>query len=290
MTDLALFLTVYGLVVFGFAFFLHRIGVGRRQLLFVSHSLFGLLFGLLAALYGYPDGHYVFGLLGVLLSEEVYIWSIDNLGDPHSAFAHYTIPWPLRIPQVSLFTLAILWSLVGLALQLVYNLVKKPAPATKGIVMPVITLSLVALLGISAGAIYATQDEPEKHGPTKPAAYPIMEVGTTPTPGWDNITAWEPENLSVTRWGLEDGSRSDLAFAIGQEIVVTVVVRNVGSERGIAEVELIVNDEAVGSQRAAFLLGETKSVRFALLVPEEGTYTVSVGDLAQGITVKKPDR
>lgn len=36
----------------------------------------------------------------VILGESVYEKAIDTIGEPTSSYAHYTIPWFLRIPQV----------------------------------------------------------------------------------------------------------------------------------------------------------------------------------------------
>lgn len=96
----------------------------------------------MAALYGHHEGQYIYSIPGVLVGEEIYTYSIDYFGDPYSAFAYYTIPWVLRIPQVVLFTSAIVWGLLGLIAQLIYNVSKRiPVPA-KG----VNTLVIVALL------------------------------------------------------------------------------------------------------------------------------------------------
>ncbi len=66
------------------------------------------------------------------------------------------------MPQVVLFTSAIVWSLLGLIAQLIYNVSKRiPVPA-KGVNTLVIVASLTACLGIAGGAVYATQDESER--------------------------------------------------------------------------------------------------------------------------------
>lgn len=235
MIMLLILVPIYGILIFGFVLALRRIGVPKRTAVFAGFTLFGILSGLMAALYGHHEGLYMFNILGVPLGEEVYGWSIDHFGDPHSAFAHYTIPWALRIPQVCLFTSAIVWSLLGLLAQLAYNTVKKTVPATKGIGILVIVVSLIACLGVSAGIIYGTQDEVDRYGPTQPSASPVVEASTSAPPDWETITTWEIESLSLTPWGLEDLSLSSVVIKIGEELLATGVVKNTGSKKGIAD-------------------------------------------------------
>ena len=100
------FLVIYGAIIFGFAVGLSKIGIPRRRVIFASCTLFGILSGFALALYGHHEGGYVFNILGSYWGEEIYDFSIRHIGDPHSSFAHYTIPWGLRIPQVCLMNQA----------------------------------------------------------------------------------------------------------------------------------------------------------------------------------------
>lgn len=65
--------------------------------------------------------HYVLNLAGNLLGEMVYKMSIENIGDPTSSQAHFTIPWVLRIPQVFVLTSMVFWTGLGFAVQVFYN-------------------------------------------------------------------------------------------------------------------------------------------------------------------------
>ena len=58
---------------------------------------------------------------GVFLGDAAYGLAILYLGDPSSNYAHYTIPWILRINQVYVPISIALWGLIGLAIQLVYK-------------------------------------------------------------------------------------------------------------------------------------------------------------------------
>lgn len=255
---------------------LRKIGITERTAIFVGLTLFGILSGFLIALSGYLEGAYMLNPLGAFLGEEIYICSIDHFGDPHSAFAHYTIPWILRTPQVCLFTSAIVWGLIGFLAQLIYNLVKKPPTVTKGVPTLIMTVSLIALLVLSAGIVYATQDESERQEPTQPTAFRVMDVGTPQTPEWETITTYEIESLSLSSKVIEPG----------HEFFVTGVVKNTGSKRGTAKVELKVDGHALSFHEVGLLPGESKSVQFVVLVPKEGTYTVNMGNLSEDFEVK----
>ncbi|MFH1651501.1 MAG: hypothetical protein ABID87_05325 [Chloroflexota bacterium] len=61
----------------------------------------------------HTDSLFLFNLPGTLLGDAAYVLSIQLLGDPHSAQAHYTIPWLLRIPQVYVPVSVLFWGLVG---------------------------------------------------------------------------------------------------------------------------------------------------------------------------------
>jgi len=277
------FLAVYGAIIFGFAVGLSKLGIPRRRVIFASCTLFGILSGFVLALYGHYEGGYVFNILGSPLGEEIYGFSIRHIGDPHSAFAHYTIPWALRIPQVRLFASAIAWGLIGALAQLIYNRAKKP-PVTKGLSTQIIAISLVACLVICTGVVYGTQKAHAK--PLEPVAVPVVEIGTPPevepgTPGipqWDTITTYEVEQLYL----------SDRTILTGRELLVTGIVENTGLERGIAEVELSLDGVVLSSQEVALLPGESKPVRFSVSVPREGIYIVGMGNLTASFEAKKP--
>lgn len=68
------------------------------------------------------DSPFLLNIPGVLLGDEVYVLSIEYLGDPGSPQAHYTIPWILRIPQVYVPVSILLWGLIGLVIQKAYRM------------------------------------------------------------------------------------------------------------------------------------------------------------------------
>lgn len=68
--------------------------------------------------------HLILNLPGNLLGEFTYQKSIEFLGDPSSAQAHFTIPWILRIPQVFVPISISFWIGFGLAVQISYERIK----------------------------------------------------------------------------------------------------------------------------------------------------------------------
>ena len=65
--------------------------------------------------------HFILNLPGNLLGEMIYQNSIENIGDPTSSQAHFTIPWVLRIPQVFVLTSMVFWVGLGTGIQIFYN-------------------------------------------------------------------------------------------------------------------------------------------------------------------------
>jgi len=281
MIVILFWLAIYAAIIFVLILILHKAGVARRKVIFASSTLFGILSGLAATLRGLGEGGYIFNFLGVLLGEEIYTFSIGLIGDPHSFFAHYTIPWILRIPQIFLFTSATAWGVIGALAQLIYNQSKKP-PATKGHSTRIIILLLVACLAICAAGVYATQKAHAK--PLEPVGFPVVEIIGPPTPDgppppdWETITTYEVEKLYL----------SDNTVLIGRALYVTSIVKNTGPKGGIVKVELSLDGGVLSSQEVALLPGESKPIKFVVIVPEEGTYIVGIDGLTTNFEAKKP--
>ena len=117
-----LFLTaLYTAFVAGVAHLLHRVHFPGRLAVLVSALLFGLVTGLLAAWLWPLDSAVLFNWPGVLLGDRIYSLSIQILGDSHSSQAHSTIPWLLRIPQVTVLASLLAWGMLGLVAQSCVN-------------------------------------------------------------------------------------------------------------------------------------------------------------------------
>jgi len=255
---------------------LRKMGVAERNVILAGFTLFGILAGLWAALHRLPETALIMNP-GVLWGEEMYDFFTEHIGDPYSAFAHYTIPWALRIPQIFLFTSTVAWGLIGALAQLIYNRRKKPA-LKKGFSTGTTILSLLGCLAICVGIVYGTQKAHEK--PLEPTAVPVMEACGPPIPEWETITTYEVENLYL----------SDNSVLIGRELLVAGTVKNTGTERGIVKVELSLDGKVLSSQEVALLPGESKLVRFEVYVPEEGTYIVGVDGLTANFEARKHNK
>jgi hypothetical protein len=95
---------------------------------FLVFLLFGGIMGLLAV-YSWTTRSgetlpllILFNAPGILLGDELYVRSIDLLGEPSSEHAHFTIPWVLRVPQVYVISSMLSWGLVGLLAGLLTSL------------------------------------------------------------------------------------------------------------------------------------------------------------------------
>ena len=88
--------------------------------------IYGLVVGVVSVWWaGISDMIFLLNIPGVMLGDEAYILAIRYLGDPSSPYAHYTIPWILRINQVYVPVSIIFWGLMGLIIQLIYNGIKR---------------------------------------------------------------------------------------------------------------------------------------------------------------------
>lgn len=260
------------------ALLLFLTGVPKNRLIFFTFTLFGILSGLAAALYGHSDGQYIFNALGVSLGDGLYGYAIQHFGDPHSFSAHYSVPWILRTPQVVLLTSAVSFSLIGLVIQLIYNLIKKPQ-AGRRLTTLITAVSLIVLLGISTGVVYASQSERQKVGPTQPSAVPVLQVympgeEAPQIPDWDTITTYKVESISVS-----NPSRGS--------VQVTADVINTGVVEGMIDVEIEVDGKVLNSSEIALQPGESGQVRFYVSFPLVGVYTISIGGLSETIEIQK---
>jgi hypothetical protein len=112
----------YGLVILGLVLLLPRLGVPRRIVVVASFLVFGAVSGILTA-WAWPiESSIYLNWPGTLLGDRMYTWSIQMLGDAQSAQAHYTIPWPLRIPQVYVIAAVVWCGLAALPLQWAYSM------------------------------------------------------------------------------------------------------------------------------------------------------------------------
>jgi len=274
MVIVVFWLAVYAGIVFVLILVLGKVGVTKRKVIFASFTLFGILSGLVATLNILGETA-LCSNPGVPWGEEIYNFSIKHIGDPSSALAHYTIPWALRTPQIFLFTSTVAWGLIGALAQIIYNRRKKP-PITKGLSTRIIIISLLGCLAVCTGVVYAIHEAHAK--PLEPIAFPVVEAGGPPISDWETITTYEVERLYLSH---------DTIF-VGWELYVTGWVKNTGTERGIVKVELSLDGKVLSSQEVALLPGESKPVRFVVIVPKEGTYTVGIDSLTANFKVEKP--
>jgi len=111
----------YGLVILGLVMAFRKMQIPSKKAILLGFLTFGIAIGFLTAWAWPADSSFYFNAFGALLGDQVYNLSIRCFGDIISPQAHYTIPWILRVPQVYVITSIVVYGLVGLVLQLVYN-------------------------------------------------------------------------------------------------------------------------------------------------------------------------
>jgi hypothetical protein len=256
-------------------YFFWRVFLNR--LIFFTFALFGILSGLAAALYGHSDGQAIYNALGVSLGDGLYGYASEYFNGPNFTFARSSVPWILRTPQIVLLTSAISFSLIGLAIQLIYNVAKKP-PQGKAVATLITAVSLIALLCISTGVVYASQSERQRVGPTQPSAYPVLRVyvpgeEAPEIPDWETITTYKVESLSISK-------------QIGRSIEVTAGVINTGAVEGMIDVEIAVDGRVLNSSEIALQPGGSGQVHFFVSFPLSGVYDISIGDFSETVEVQ----
>ena len=80
---------------------------GRKKVLrtlLKALAIYMVITGIIITLLWPQESTVYFNPLLVMLGDKIYNKAINVIGDPTSPQAHYTIPWPLRIPQVYFIT------------------------------------------------------------------------------------------------------------------------------------------------------------------------------------------
>ena len=112
---------IYGLVILGLIVVFRQMQVPPKKAILIGFLVFGTAMGFSAAWLWPADSSFYLNIFPALLGDQIYNLSIRYFGDKVSPQAHNTIPWILRIPQVYVVTSMVVYGLVGLLFQLVYN-------------------------------------------------------------------------------------------------------------------------------------------------------------------------
>jgi hypothetical protein len=112
---IAVLTIIYAAVIAGFIVLFRRLKL--RASVILGFLAFGALSGLLAAWLWPLDSSVYCNVFAVPAGDGLYRAAIGYLGDSHSAQAHETIPWILRVPQVYVTVSIVLSGLVGLPVQ-----------------------------------------------------------------------------------------------------------------------------------------------------------------------------
>lgn len=121
IVQLAGLTAVYAFATFGLFTVLRRVRQASPRAMLLSFAVFGLASGL-AAVWLWPLETIVLSnVYGVIAGDWAYNTAISWLGDPYSANAHSTIPWPLRVPQVYVLSSLSVCTAAGAIAQWLYD-------------------------------------------------------------------------------------------------------------------------------------------------------------------------
>ena len=110
-----------------------------KKIIVAGFVFLGIVLGLITVWFDQnTDTLFLLNVPGTLLGDAIYNISIELFGESHSAQAHYTIPWVLRVPQVYVLTSIILWGVIGFIL----TVLLKPR------IIAWITASYLVIIGI----------------------------------------------------------------------------------------------------------------------------------------------
>lgn len=279
----SLFLVIHGFIIYGLFRFLRNIGIKINIAVFTAFALFGIGSGLLAALAGRMEGWDIFNVPGVLLADEISNALFETRRFDQSAIAFYDIPWILRTPQIAYFTSSIVWIVLGIPSQLLYNLrhretVNDGATAGK-FRTPIVLVAIVAIFIIFGGLLFLSQSDRDRFGPTEPWAVNVA-VGGLPSP--DHAPVKDPPRETWTMGSLD----IEPVAIVGHHVEISGSVVNLSETAGIIDIEIQVNGKILGTNTITILPGENQQrMLFMVIFPKTGIYTMTVANLSQQVEV-----
>jgi len=114
-------LVIYGLLIWALARLLGSYRPLSRIAILLACLVVGLNSGLLTAwLWPRLDSIVYPNMPAFILGEQIYSWATQSV-PPGTPSPHFAIIWPLRIPQVFIFTSLLLLGVTGIGLQVAYN-------------------------------------------------------------------------------------------------------------------------------------------------------------------------
>lgn len=106
---------LYALVILGLILMLRKLAVRNAE--FIGFILFGTVTGVLAAWIWPLDSVTYPNVYGVLVGDQLYGVATAYFGVDHPSQAHLAVPWPLRVPQIYVFSSILIWGVLGLLVQ-----------------------------------------------------------------------------------------------------------------------------------------------------------------------------
>jgi hypothetical protein len=103
-----------------------------------------------------------------------------------------------------------------------------------------------------------------------------------------SFTVEEPVPPAPAEFTLSNLFVSPTSIETGETVTVSVTVANVGEESGSYTAELLVDESKVDEETVTLVGGASETVEFTDVSGDEGTHTVSVGDLSGSFTVEAP--
>jgi hypothetical protein len=121
ITYLFILTTSYFLIIYGIIFLLRKTALGPEKRILAGFLIFASVTGLAITLVWPLETIAIINVYTMLFGDWIYQISINYLGNPRSTQAHYSIPWLLRIPPAYMLASIILWGLIGLVIQSIFN-------------------------------------------------------------------------------------------------------------------------------------------------------------------------
>jgi len=103
------------------AVFFRCLGMPENRFVVYAFLIFGTVLGFASVFLWPADLGVYLNIPGTVVGDWIYRFAIETFGNPYSDQAHYSIPWILRVPQIYAVVSPVMYALIGMPVQFLYN-------------------------------------------------------------------------------------------------------------------------------------------------------------------------
>lgn len=243
-------------------------GISKQIVILTGFTLFGMLSGIFIIRTAGNESQYFENFPAVFLSNWLHHFWWEQYAIHYEGFG-FTVPWVLRSPQIYFIISIIFWTFSGLLIQFFYDILKKiPFWVRDKIGLFVLTSITIFCVAVTGFLYFSQSKELRANHPFVPVAYPDWIPLDLNPERLENISTTKITALSISSKKVQEMER----------FTFDVTIENWGLIKGIVGVELDINNQTITSNGTVLSPKESKKLRFFVIIPKSGSYTIGTSD------------